>query len=505
MNAGSTRKELEKRQRGELQGGAARVMNLRRLQSLLFLAFAFGAVLFTASTLFNELRARTIDSDLEASTTNGLPSVGLLNGMAIDVEAADDAADEYWARPDPARLRERITSAQNGLADKLRSYLALPVYPGERVLQSELAEEVRGFDATANAFLDSVDSGDVEGTRLAASRQLQSSAARVARSGRRLIAVNNDELTASAERISRVRATSERDALMLDAIAMLFALGTGAMAVRMIRRHALLNREHTELMERRAVELEQFGERLVHDLRNPLAAVSMCIDRIKESVGRADPKVAEIAARADRSLKRALLLMNGIFAFARSAGKLEPGACADVGATVRNIVDELSMSKDAEGTVIHVEPFPRLFAACDAGTLTSVLENLLQNAVKYTRECDVRRITVRASRGGGVVRVEIEDTGPGIPPGIIDRIFEPYVRVGGGQQVGLGLGLATVKRFCEARGGSVRVHSMVGKGSTFTVELPEASEEVRALSSGVRGALEKSASSRVLEEKRFDN
>jgi nitrogen-specific signal transduction histidine kinase len=45
------------------------------------------------------------------------------------------------------------------------------------------------------------------------------------------------------------------------------------------------------------------------------------------------------------------------------------------------------------------------------------------------------------------VRIEIEDTGPGIPPGIIDRIFEPYVRVGGGQQLGLGLGLATVKRF----------------------------------------------------------
>jgi signal transduction histidine kinase len=127
-----------------------------------------------------------------------------------------------------------------------------------------------------------------------------------------------------------------------------------------------------------------------------------------------------------------------------------------------------------------VEPFPELFVACDVGTLTSVLENLLQNALKYTRDCDLRRIAVRASRGCGVVRIEIEDTGPGIPPGIIDRIFEPYVRVGGCQQVGLGLGLATVKRFCEACGGSVRVHSTVGVGCTFTVELPEATEAKEA-------------------------
>jgi signal transduction histidine kinase len=459
------------------QGGASKALNLRRLQSLLFLAVAFGAILFTASTLFNELRARTIDSDIEASTTNGLPSTELLNGMAVDAEAADRAALEYRARPEPARLHERISSAQEGLADKLRSFLALPAYPGERILKSDLAEKVHGFQASANAFLASVDAGDGEGTRLAASREMQSWAARLSKSSHRLISVNNDQLTASAERISGARATSVRDGLFLDGIAMLFALGTGAMVVRMIRRYDLLNREHTELMERRTVELEQFGERLVHDLRNPLAAVSMCIDRIKETVGVGSPaRVEEIATRADRSLKRALLLMNGIFAFARSAGKLEPGARADVGATVRSIVDELSISKDAERALMIVEPFPELFVACDVGTLTSVLENLLQNALKYTRDCDVRRITVRASRGCGGVRIEIEDTGPGIPPGIVDRIFEPYVRVGGGQQLGLGLGLATVKRFCEACGGSVRVHSILGVGCTFTVELPEATE-----------------------------
>lgn len=500
VGAGTT---LVKRQ-AEPAGGAPKMMNLRRLQSLLFLTVAFGAVLFTASTFFNELRARTIDDDIKASTTNGLPSIELVNGITIDAEAADSAADEYLVRPDPALVRASIASAQRGLDDKIRAFVALPAYPGERILESELTEAVRGFDTSAAAFLDSVDTGAPETIRAEAARKMRSSAARVRRSSHRLIALNNDEVMAGAKRISLVRATSERNALMLDAVAMLFALGSGAMAVRMVRRYALLSREHTELTERRAVELEQFGERLVHDLRNPLAAVAMCLDRIRESVGHADPKLGTLAARADRSLKRALLLMNGIFAFARSAGTVEPGASADVGATLRAIVDELSMSPDAEGASIDVDAFPRLVAACDVGMLTSVLENLLQNAVKYTRDCEVRRITVRASGADGIVRIDIADTGPGIPPGIIERIFEPYVRVGGGQQLGLGLGLATVKRFCDACGGRIRVRSTVGEGSTFTVELPEASVASTAPRNGGRGALEMSSSS-VRESRSFEN
>lgn len=480
--------ELDKSRQRPMQAGVSKAMNLRRLQTLLFLAFALGAILFTASTMFYELRARSIDSDIAASTTNGLPSTDLLNGMAIDADAADSAVREYWKRPDPARLHERIASTQNGLAERLETFAALPAYPGEGGLKAELAEEVRGFQSAANAFLGSVDAGENEATRLATSRDMQSAAARLTRFSHRLIAVNNDHLTTSAERISAARATSERDALVLDGIAMLFALATGAMVVRMIRRCALLNREHTRLVERRALELEQFGERLVHDLRNPLAAVSLCIGGIKETTGEADPRVRELAGRADRSLERALVLMNGIYTFARAAGSLEPGACADVGKTVRGIVDELSRSKDAESTEIRVEPFPRLSVASDVGTLTSVLQNLLQNAVKYTRDCERRRITVRASRRGGMVRVEVEDSGPGIPPCVIDRIFEPYVRVGGGQQAGLGLGLATVKRFCEARGGSVRVRSTVGRGSVFIVELPEASGDVSAPSGAANAA-----------------
>lgn len=109
------------------------------------------------------------------------------------------------------------------------------------------------------------------------------------------------------------------------------------------------------------------------------------------------------------------------------------------------------------------------------GVLTSVVSNLAHNAVKYMGEREVRRVTVRAVEREAFVRLEVEDTGPGIPSDALDDIFLPYVRGRTHGKEGLGLGLATVKSLCEAHGGRVGVRSGVGQGSVFWIELPLAS------------------------------
>ena len=111
-------------------------------------------------------------------------------------------------------------------------------------------------------------------------------------------------------------------------------------------------------------------------------------------------------------------------------------------------------------------------AACNRGVLTSVVSNLMRNAEKYMSDSPVRRITLRVAESGPLVRVEVEDTGPGVAPEIREAIFEPYVRADGATQPGLGLGLATVKRLCVAHGGEVGVRSTLGQGSTFWFTLP---------------------------------
>jgi signal transduction histidine kinase len=105
------------------------------------------------------------------------------------------------------------------------------------------------------------------------------------------------------------------------------------------------------------------------------------------------------------------------------------------------------------------------------------VRDILQNAVKFKGESPVRWIRVRATDRGRLVHIDFQDSGPGISEAARERIFEPYVRATGPTDpaLGLGLGLATVKRLVAAHGGRVWVESAEGKGSLFVVELPKAS------------------------------
>src|SRR5262249_21386033 len=125
------------------------------------------------------------------------------------------------------------------------------------------------------------------------------------------------------------------------------------------------------------------------------------------------------------------------------------------------------------GPEIVIHPFEPCFVACHKGVLTSILTNLMRNAVKYMSDSAVKRVTVRVHERRSLVRIEVEDTGPGGPTRLERDIFEPYVRAEGVTQPGLGLGLATVKRFCEAHGGEVGVRSTPGSGSAFWFTLPK--------------------------------
>jgi signal transduction histidine kinase len=114
--------------------------------------------------------------------------------------------------------------------------------------------------------------------------------------------------------------------------------------------------------------------------------------------------------------------------------------------------------------------------ACDPSMLAVMLSNLVRNAIKYMGEGDEgdRRITLRGHPRGTSMRLEVEDTGPGIPPGTEATVFEPFVRLSSGAAgaSGVGLGLATVKRLVEAHGGRVGVTARPGGGCRFWFTLP---------------------------------
>ena len=137
-------------------------------------------------------------------------------------------------------------------------------------------------------------------------------------------------------------------------------------------------------------------------------------------------------------------------------------------------VEELLPSARAKGVELALEPFEPVDVACGPGVLTSVLSNLIGNAIKYIGDGPVKRVRVGAHADGAMVRIEVVDTGPGVPSELRERIFDPYVRAASSSIPGLGLGLATVRRLAEAHGGKVGVEPGPEGGSCFWVELPRA-------------------------------
>jgi signal transduction histidine kinase len=113
----------------------------------------------------------------------------------------------------------------------------------------------------------------------------------------------------------------------------------------------------------------------------------------------------------------------------------------------------------------------------DRDAISQAIENLINNAVQYTR--NVREVTVDVSASGKKVIVAVKDQGVGIPAEEIDEVFERFYRGGDAHTravKGSGLGLTLVKEIAEAHGGTVHVESVVGQGSTFSIELPATTE-----------------------------
>ena len=200
---------------------------------------------------------------------------------------------------------------------------------------------------------------------------------------------------------------------------------------------------------------------MAHDLRDLLGVIMM-----RASVGakaQAPEACREALSHVVRVSERMSDIIVALLGFARAGGRPDPEARCDVAEVVARVAADLRPVAAEAGVVLAVGPVRPMVVACEATVLSLVVTNLVRNAVKYIGDAPVRRITIRARAEGVRARVEIEDTGPGIPPGAVERIFEPFVRLPGAQaRSGVGLGLATVKRLVEAHGGRVSVDSEPG-------------------------------------------
>lgn len=464
-------------------------MNLRRSRLRLWAlvgTFAAVALSFLAATAVTQHAIARIDSASDEIAFNSAPSIRHLAALRSAARQAQFLAGDLLARGDP-RGRAAVENALGEVNAEANAYLRLPTFAGERDLWRDLGDALAALNGALQRTLADVDSGAWEAARAqlplvaAAADRVSDAAARATEFNAR----NGSELAL------RIKAVRDRSAWMAYALAgscALFALLAGLLVQRQWRRHSELMEEHTALEASRASELEAFAARAAHDILNPVSATQMALT-LATRRGVQDARTEELLERARRNLVRVRTLVDGLLQFARAGARPAGEASADVGAVLEDVVAGARPAAEASGIELRLDPLPACAALCSPGVLTSVVSNLTQNAVRYTVEgAGVRRVTLRGSPRPGSVRIEVEDTGPGIAPELLEVIFLPYVRGRTSDRSGLGLGLATVKRLCEAHGGRVGVRSILGEGSTFWLELPAASPAPREAGSPGRAA-----------------
>ncbi len=239
----------------------------------------------------------------------------------------------------------------------------------------------------------------------------------------------------------------------------------------------------TELKRLERVRRE-FVANVSHELRTPLTAIKGYAETLRDGGLRDPARAAEFVGVIHRHAGRLRALIEDLLDLAAiEQGEARPTlAPTPLRETVAQAEAVIRPAAEAKGQTLGLEiPAGLPDALADRDRLAQVLINLLDNAVKFTPERG--RITVSASAAGGRVRLAVRDTGIGIPPGDLGRIFERFYRVDRSRdrrEGGTGLGLAIAKHLVQAMGGTLEVESLQGSGTTFRVILPAADPEAPA-------------------------
>jgi two-component system CheB/CheR fusion protein len=219
-----------------------------------------------------------------------------------------------------------------------------------------------------------------------------------------------------------------------------------------------------------------FISTLSHELRNPLGTLSMSASLLKVA-GNDEKLMADTAGIIEREVAAMRRMVDDLIDVTRiSAGKVQlEKACQDLRPIIASAAESCRPSIDSRTQHLHmILPSAPLLVDVDAARMKQVFVNLLQNAVKFTKNGGT--IWVKASVEAAEAVVKVEDNGIGISPDVLPHIFDLFTQAefaGDRKSDGLGIGLSVVKDLAQLHGGTVQVRSDgIGKGAEFAVRLP---------------------------------
>ncbi len=439
--------------------------------------FALVVCSFALATAFVHWQLRAIDRKALDIADIAAPSIERLATARGDLRHLQALLREEQSRhergepPNTTALR----AARDSWDQSIDTYLSVPALEGEREIQASIAHARRGLDEAVTRYLREAARGDRAAAAVISNEDISPAISELHDAISLAAETNASRARDLALEIRDLRTRSTYAAFALVIVCSVLAIAGGLVVHRAVRVHADLLKRHDRLNEERASQLDDFAGRVAHDISSPLGTVAFALELAR---GGNEEQRQRVIDRGVAALARVKTLVSGLLEYARAGGASPPGAHAEVAATIADLVAELEPIAVEAGADLVVTQERDHVVACHPGVLTSLIGNLVRNAIKYLGDASERRIEIRVAARRRYVRVEVEDTGPGLDPTIEKRVFDPYVRApSAASKPGVGLGLATVKKLAEGHGGRVGVRSSPGRGATFWFELPKANPE----------------------------
>ena len=220
---------------------------------------------------------------------------------------------------------------------------------------------------------------------------------------------------------------------------------------------------------------DEFLAIVSHDLRNPIGAISSCMEMLLEEIDerKIEPDTRQWLELVKRNADASLRMITDILDMERVVeGKLVVKVRpSNIGPIIQEAMGSFLQAAAAKSVLLRAIPTDVSCAVeCDPDRITQIISNLINNALKFTPEQG--KIVVKTVYDQHSVTISVCDTGVGIPDNMKGRIFEKFAQIRTTDRTGLGLGLHISKMLVEAHHGTLTVESSMGKGSTFIVNLP---------------------------------
>ncbi|MGC9070649.1 MAG: ATP-binding protein [Elusimicrobiales bacterium] len=231
------------------------------------------------------------------------------------------------------------------------------------------------------------------------------------------------------------------------------------------RTRELKSAQEELIKKERLAAMGQMASVVSHEIRNPLAVMNNSIYFIKAKLGSsADPKILKHIDIIESEIRQANGIIDEILSFARTR-ELKPKPT-----DLNNYIEEIISTYPLPGHITLERFFykGRIIVDIDQDEMNQVIRNLIKNAVEVMPESG--KITIRTDVSvERMARIEVSDTGPGIPKEVLEKLFTPFFTT---KARGTGLGLAVVKKVMERHKGKVEIDTQQGKGTTFKLYIP---------------------------------